>query len=72
MGRHHLLCRERRDLDTRASRAPVSVVYPLLSIGYIVNAIAAAALFQESLAPGKLLGIAVIILGVFILTQSHA
>ncbi|MFC4314740.1 4-amino-4-deoxy-L-arabinose transferase [Steroidobacter flavus] len=53
------------------SRAPVSVVYPLLSIGYIVNAIAAAALFQESLAPGKLLGIAVIVLGVFILSQSQ-
>lgn len=54
------------------SRAPVSVVYPLVSIGYIVNAIGAMFLFGETLAPTKLLGIAVIILGVFILTQSPA
>ena len=54
------------------SRAPVSVVYPLVSIGYIVNAVGAMLLFGESLQPAKLLGIAVIILGVFILTQSPA
>lgn len=54
------------------SRAPVSVIYPLLSIGYIVNAVGAALLFGESLGPGKLLGIAVIVLGVYLLTQSPA
>jgi multidrug transporter EmrE-like cation transporter len=54
------------------SRAPVSVAYPMLSLGYIVNAVAAMLLFGESLNPGKVLGIAVIILGVFILAQSHA
>ncbi len=54
------------------SRASVSVVYPLLSIGYIVNAVAAAALFEESLEPAKMVGIAVIILGVFILSQSQS
>jgi len=54
------------------SRADVSVIYPLLSLGYIVNAVAAMWLFGEALQPGKLLGIAVIVLGVFILTQSRA
>lgn len=54
------------------SRAPVSVIYPLLSLGYIVNAVAALWLFDEPLAPAKLLGIVVIVLGVFILTQSRA
>ena len=54
------------------SRAPVSVVYPMLSLGYIVNAVAATLLFGESLQPTKVAGIAVIILGVYILTQSRA
>jgi multidrug transporter EmrE-like cation transporter len=54
------------------SRAPVSVVYPLLSIGYIVNAVGATLLFGEVLEANKLLGIAVIILGVYILTRSAA
>lgn len=54
------------------SRAPVSVVYPLLSLGYIVNAIGATLLFGESLQPGKVVGIAIIILGVYILSQSRA
>ena len=54
------------------SRAPVSVLYPLVSIGYIVNAIGAMLLLGESLPLVKLIGIAVIMLGVFILTQSPA
>ncbi len=54
------------------SRAPVSVLYPLVSIGYIVNAIGAMLLLGESLPLVKLVGIAVIMLGVFILTQSPA
>ena len=54
------------------SRAPVSVIYPLLSIGYIVNALGAALLFGESLESSKLLGIAVIVLGVYLLTRSPA
>ena len=53
------------------SRAEVSVVYPLLSIGYIVNAIAAAMLFGEALTATKVLGIAIIITGVFVLTYSR-
>jgi len=35
------------------SRVPVSVAYPMLSIGYIVNAFAAWMLFGESLAVQK-------------------
>lgn len=53
------------------SRAPVSVAYPLLSIGYIVNAFAAAALFGEALSSAKLAGIGLIVLGVVVLARSH-
>lgn len=54
------------------SRAPVSVIYPMLSIGYIVNAIAAMFLFGEVLSPTKIAGIAIIVAGVCILTRSPA
>ncbi len=52
------------------SRVDVTIAYPMLSIGYIVNAFAAWALFGEALGPGRLIGIGVIILGVFILARS--
>ena len=52
------------------SRVDVSIAYPMLSLGYVVNAIAAWWLFGEVLGPGRLLGIGVIILGVFILARS--
>jgi multidrug transporter EmrE-like cation transporter len=52
------------------SRVPVSVAYPMLSIGYIVNALAAWALFGESLGAQKLVGIAFIVLGVFLVARS--
>ncbi len=52
------------------SRVDVSIAYPMLSIGYIVNALAASHLFNEPLGPGKLVGIGVIILGVYILARS--
>jgi multidrug transporter EmrE-like cation transporter len=51
------------------SRVPVSVAYPLLSIGYVVNAFAAAALFGEVLSVTKLAGIGLIIAGVLLLTR---
>ena len=54
------------------SRAPVSIVYPMLSLGYIVNALAAMVLFDEPLSAGKVAGILIIILGVYVLTQSRA
>ena len=52
------------------SRVPVSVAYPLLSIGYIVNAFAAWHLFGESLTAQKLIGIGVICVGVWLVTKS--
>jgi multidrug transporter EmrE-like cation transporter len=54
------------------SRAPVSIVYPMLSLGYVANALAASVLFQEALSPSKVLGIAVIIGGVYLLSRSGA
>ena len=51
------------------SRVPVSVAYPLLSVGYIINAFAAAALFGEPLSIMKLTGIALIVAGVLVLTR---
>ena len=52
------------------SRVPVSVAYPLLSIGYVLNALAAWYLFGESLTMQKLVGIGFIIAGVFLVTRS--
>ncbi|GAA1943414.1 4-amino-4-deoxy-L-arabinose transferase [Agromyces allii] len=54
------------------SKAPVSVAYPMLSIGYIVNAFLAYFLFGEALSVWKLVGIGVIVLGVFILARAGA
>ena len=52
------------------SRVPVSVAYPMLSIGYIVNALAAWMLFGESLGAQKLVGIGFIVVGVFLVARS--
>ena len=52
------------------SRVDVSIAYPMLSIGYVVNAVAAWYLFGESLTASRLLGIAIIILGVVIISRS--
>jgi multidrug transporter EmrE-like cation transporter len=52
------------------SRVDVSIAYPMLSIGYVVNAVAAWYLFGESLTASRLLGIAIIILGVVIVSRS--
>jgi multidrug transporter EmrE-like cation transporter len=51
-------------------RVEVSVAYPMLSIGYVVNAIAAWYLFGEAVTPLRLLGIAIIVLGVAIVARS--
>lgn len=52
------------------SRVPVSVAYPMLSIGYVVNALAAWALFGEALGVQKLVGIGFIVVGVFLVARS--
>ena len=52
------------------SRVEVSVVYPMLSIGYAINAVAAWYLFGESLTALRLTGIGFIIVGVFLVAKS--
>ena len=52
------------------SRIQVSIAYPMLSIGYVLNAVAAWYLFGESLTAQKLLGIAFIVAGVFLVARS--
>ena len=52
------------------SRVQVSFAYPMLSIGYIVNAIAAYYLFDESLSLTRIAGIVVIVGGVYLITRS--
>lgn len=52
------------------SRVEVSIAYPMLSLGYVVNAVAAYWLFGEALGPMRCAGIAVILLGVFIVART--
>lgn len=52
------------------SRVEVSIAYPMLSIGYVVNAIAAWYLFGEAVTAMRLTGIGFIIVGVFIVARS--
>ena len=52
------------------SRVDVSVAYPMLSIGYVVNAFAAWWLFSEALTPMRLLGIGIIVVGVIVLART--
>ena len=52
------------------SRVPVSIAYPMLSIGYVLNALAAWHLFGESLTAQKLAGIGFIIAGVYLVAKS--
>ena len=47
-----------------------SIAYPMLSIGYVVNAVAAWHLFDEPLGAGRIIGIGIIILGVYVLARS--
>ena len=52
------------------SRVPVSVAYPMLSIGYVINAVVAWQWFGEALAAQKLVGIGFIVVGVVLVTRS--
>jgi len=52
------------------SRVPVSIAYPMLSIGYVVNAFIAYYWFGEALAAQKLLGIGFIVVGVVLVAKS--
>jgi len=51
------------------SRAPVGIAYPLTSLGYIFNAIGAYYIFGEHLSYFQILGICLIISGVYLLAQ---
>jgi multidrug transporter EmrE-like cation transporter len=52
------------------SKAPVSTAYPMLSLGYVVVAVVSVAWLGESMTPVKIAGIALICLGVVLLTRS--
>jgi multidrug transporter EmrE-like cation transporter len=51
------------------SRVPVSMAYPLLSLGYVVNAIAAYYLFGEALSATRWIGVGFIIVGVWLVAR---
>lgn len=52
------------------AKAPVSVAYPMLSIGYILVAWASVVWLGETLSPAKMLGIALICIGVVLVSRS--
>ena len=52
------------------SRVAVSIAYPMLSIGYIVNALAAHYLFGEAVTTARWLGIGFIVVGVYLVARS--
>lgn len=52
------------------SRLPLSLVYPMVSVAYVVVAIASWYFFKENVSLVRWLGIAVIIVGVFLISRS--
>jgi multidrug transporter EmrE-like cation transporter len=52
------------------TRVDVTVAYPMLSMGYVIAAVAAWQLFGEQLGTMRLVGIATILVGVVILTRA--
>ncbi|CAJ96423.1 EamA domain-containing protein [Cupriavidus necator] len=52
------------------SRVDVSIAYPMLSLGYVVNALAAWWLFGEMIGPLRVAGILLILAGVFLIARS--
>ena len=52
------------------SRVEVSLAYPMLSLGYVVNAAAAWWLFGEALGPTRCAGMLLILAGVFVMARS--
>ncbi len=52
------------------ARVEVSVAYPMLSVGYVVNALAAWWLFGENLSGARIAGIGVILLGVWLVART--
>ena len=54
------------------AKAPVSIAYPMLSLGYVVVAAASVLWLGETLSPGKVFGIALICAGVVLVSRSSA
>ena len=52
------------------SKVEVSYAYPVLSVGYVVSAVAGYALFNENLSPIRIAGIIVICIGVILISRS--
>ncbi|BBE08629.1 MAG: Small Multidrug Resistance protein [Glomeribacter sp. 1016415] len=51
------------------SRVDVSIAYPMLSLGYVLNALLAAYFFGETLSLQRLIGTGIILLGVYVLAR---
>jgi len=54
------------------SKAPVSTAYPMLSVGYVIVAAVSVLWLGETLSPVKVLGIALICVGVVLVSRSSA
>jgi multidrug transporter EmrE-like cation transporter len=54
------------------SKAPVSTAYPMLSLGYVVVAAVSVLWLGESMGPAKVLGIALICVGVVLVSRGSA
>jgi len=54
------------------TKAPVSTAYPMLSLGYVVVTAVSVGWLGETLSAGKVLGIALICLGVILVSRSAA
>ena len=52
------------------SRIDVSIAYPMLSVGYVVNALLAMWLFGENVSAQRWLGIGIILVGVTLVARS--
>ncbi len=52
------------------SRAPLSLAYPMLSLGYVVVLLASAYVFGEAIPAVRVAGIAAIILGLVLVSSS--
>ena len=52
------------------SRVEVSIAYPMLSIGYVLNALAAWYWLGEAVTPARLVGIGIIVVGVYVVARS--
>ena len=52
------------------SRLNVSIAYPMMSLGYVINAIAAYFLFKEPLSKKSFVGIIIIMLGIYLITYN--